>query len=121
MEPNKYGITYHKEGDYYYPDLCLPETPEFEIGRYGRMHLKFIKENRRVLYQQLLTSCKLPEYLAEIDETARDRIDRLTKQIAKRNGATESLKNSDPLKWAGIVNNAKHCAEEIVLPELIYD
>lgn len=116
----KYGVTYHKEGDYYYPDLGLPEQESVDIGVYGRRHLKFIKEHRKVLYVQLLTQGKLPSYLAEINATAKERVWIMAKQIAEQNGVTESLKMDEPMKWVGLMNNAKHSAEEIVSAELIY-
>ncbi|MDR1816060.1 MAG: TnpV protein [Clostridiales Family XIII bacterium] len=121
MESNRQSITYHKEGDYYYPDLYLPEQKEYEYGKYGRMRLKHLKEHRRPLYLSLVANLKLGEHLEEIDQTAYERVHRIAKEIARRNGCHENLKNTDPLKWVGLMNNAIHCAEESVLAELIYD
>jgi len=114
-------ITYTKKGDYLIPDLTLPEEPEPEYGKYGRMRKNFLSEHRKGTYATLMTSGKLSEHLAEIDWTAREQIDLIVSQMAKAEGVTEEMKASDPMKWTGLMNNLRHSAEELVLSELIYN
>lgn len=114
-------IEYTKQGDYYFPNLLPPENlKNFEIGRFWRMRLKFLKEQRKSEYIILVMSNKLQEHLLEIDKTANDRFEFLMKQLAKKENITEELKATDQLKWVGLMNNIKHSAEEIILKELIY-
>lgn len=112
-------ITYSKHGDYYLPDVALPEQKEFFFGRYGRLRLNYLKSHRRVLYINLLTSCELSKHLAEIDEQANQMLGMLIKQMAVQQGITEQLKANDQMAWVGAMNNIKACAEEIVLNEII--
>ena len=112
------GIIYELIGDYYFPLLKVPECPP--IGRYGKLRHRYLKQNRRVLYSQLLTSGKLGTHLAEIDISANDMMERLVKQMAKAQGVTERLKADDMMKWVGLMNNIRASAEEIVLNDLIY-
>ena len=112
------GIDYELIGDYYLPMLKAPECPPF--GRYGKLRHRYLKQNRRVLYSQLLTSGKLGTHLAEIDNSANDMMERLVKQMAKVQGVTEQLKADDMMKWVGLMNNIRASAEEIVLNDLIY-
>lgn len=114
----KTGINYELIGDYYLPMLKAPECPP--IGRYGKLRHRYLKQNRRVLYSQLLTSGKLGTHLAEIDISANDMMERLVKQMAKAQGVTERLKADDMMKWVGLMNNIRASAEEIVLNDLIY-
>jgi hypothetical protein len=90
------------------------------IGKYGRMHEGFLKNHRKVLYMELLTQGTLYEYLVEIDRTAKLRVDLIAARIAENNGVDEKLKSQDQMKWVGLMNNAIHCAEEIVLRDLIF-
>ena len=92
-------ITYTQQGDYLLPDLKLPEQPKVEIGVWGRRHLKYIKNHRPILYTNLLTSCKLTAYLADINEQAEDMFSRLVKQYAAKEGVTEQLKAENQLLW----------------------
>ena len=86
------GIGYTLQGDYYLPDLALPEQEDKTIGLWGQRHLRHIKQHRKVLYINLLTSGKLNDYLADIDKQAEDMFFRLVEQIAKREDVTEQLK-----------------------------
>ena len=114
-------IEYTKQGDYYFPNLVLSQNlKNFEIGRFGRMRLKFLKEQKKSEYIILVMNNKLKEHLLEIDKTANDRFEFLMKQLAKKENITEELKANDQLKWVGLMNNIKHSAEEIILKELIY-
>ena len=113
-------ITYTQQGDYLLPDLKLPEQPKVEIGIWGKRHLKYIKHRRPILYTNLLTSCKLTAYLADIDEEATEMFNRLVKQLAEKEGITEHLKGENQLLWVKRMNNIRNQATEIVNNELIY-
>lgn len=113
------SLTYTMNGDYQIPDLKLTEQPEKPLGKYGRMRKAYLKEHRPLIYNQLLLTEKLYPHLIEIDETAQSRLEQLIPQLAKDAGATEQLKASDPMKWAGLMNTCKAQAEEILMAELI--
>ena len=114
------GIKYELRGEQYYPMLEISEQTNYEIGKYGHLHLDFIKKYRRGSYTTLLTEGRLNEYLHSIDEQAHQQIDLHIAQTAKRMGATEELKTSDPMRWVQMMNNIKASAEEIVLKEVVY-
>ena len=114
------GISYTLQGDYYLPDLKLPEQPKVEIGIWGKRHLRYIKQHHKIRYTNLLTSCKLTAYLADIDEQAGDMFFRLVNQLAKKEGVTEQLKADNQMLWVRKVNNIRNRATEIVNTELIY-
>lgn len=114
------GINYTLQGDYYLPDLRLPEQAKVEIGIWGKRHLSYIKQNHFVRYTNLLTSCKLTAYLFDIDEEATEMFERLVKQLAEREGVTEQLKAENQMLWIRRMNNIRNCATEIVNDELIY-
>ena len=113
-------ITYTQQGDYLLPDLKLPEQPKVEIGVWGRRHLKYIKNHRPILYTNLLTSCKLTAYLADINEQAEDMFSRLVKQYAAKEGVTEQLKAENQLLWVRKMNSIRNRVTEIVNNEIIY-
>lgn len=114
------GIGYTLQGDYYLPDLQLPPEKETEIGVWGQRHLRYLKQNRKVLYTNLLTAGKLNEHLAEIDKQAEDMFLRLVKQKAEREGVTEKIKAENQMEWVGRMNNIRSRATEIVNAELIF-
>ena len=115
------GISYTLHGDYYLPDLALPEEERgVEIGVWGQRHLRYIKQNRKVLYLNLLTSGKLNGYLADIDKQAEEMFSRLVKQMAEREGVTEKLKVDNQMEWVGRMNNIRSRATEIVNHNIIY-
>ena len=117
----KTGISYTLQGDYYLPDLVLPEDAETRpIGIYGERHSRFLKTHRRVVYTELLTSGRLHSYLADIDEQARERFDLLVCQMAATEGITEQLKAENQLLWVKSMNNIRNHAAEIVDSEIIY-
>ncbi len=93
---------------------------EQQFGRYGRLHLRYLKQDRPVLYIALVTSGSLWPYLKELNSQAQKRMERLTSQMAAREGVTEALKAEDPMAWVGKMENIRSRAEEIVLRELIY-
>ena len=90
------------------------------LGKYGRMRERFLKEHKREFYADLVRSGKLYDHCAEIDDTASERVNRIIKSMAQSEGLTEQMKNTDPMKWVGLMNNYKHCAEEIIFNELIF-
>ena len=112
-------LTYTRCGDYYIPDLKLPEEKR-PIGRWGRMHKAFLQEHRPGQYNELLLSGKLWTYLADLNEQADDRLACIISQMQAAEGVTEELKARDPMRWVGLMNTLKAQAEEIVLTELIY-
>ncbi len=116
---NKYGIEYTKVGDYYMPNLVL-EKEKIMLNKYGRMRLKFLKENKKAEYTIMFMNGTLNKHLKEIQETAQERIDLIIEQLKKKNNLTEEMKNTDQLYWVGMMNNFKNTAEEIILNELIY-
>lgn len=117
----KTGIGYALHGDYYLPDLALPEDTETRpVGLYGERHRRYLKEYKRAVYMELLYSGRLHSYLADINEQAKERFEYLVKQLAEKEGATEKLKAESQMEWVGRMNNIKNRAEEIVISELIY-
>ena len=116
----KNGLWYELQGDYYIPCLKLPEEEQRSIGVWGQRHLRYIKQNRKVLYLNLLTSGKLNGYLADIDKQAEEMFSRLVKQMAEREGVTEKLKVDNQMEWVGRMNNIRSRATEIVNADLIY-
>lgn len=116
----KNGLGYTLHGDYYLPDLVLNEE-EPTYGKYGMLRKQFLKDYRPARYQYLLLTGKLTEYLNQIDRDAREQVEMLMKRMAKKQGVTETLKMQDQMKWVGLMNNIKTCAEEIVLKDMVYD
>ena len=93
------GLWYELQGDYYIPCLTLPAQEEKPIGIWGQRYLRYIKQERKALYAELLTSGKLNTYLADINEQAEEQMLLLTKRIAEREGVTEQLKTQDQMLW----------------------
>ena len=120
-ELNQNGIHYILHGDYYLPDLDLPEKTSSPIGHYGRMRKAYLEEHRPGLYERLLLSGELYEHLVEIDTCCAERIDRMVRQMAEAEGITEDLKARDQLAWVGRMNSIWQRAEENILRELIFD
>ena len=116
----KNGIKYELRGEQYYPMIEISGQTNYEIGKYGHLHLNFIKKHRRGTYTTLLTEGCLNEHLHIIDEQAHEQIDLHIAQMAERMGATEELKATDPMRWVQMMNNIKAAAEEIVLTEVVY-
>ena len=113
-------ITYTQQGDYLLPDLKLPEQPKVEIGIWGKRHLRYLKNHHPIIYTNLLTSCKLTAYLADIDEQAEDMFYRLVKQLAEKEGVTEQLKADNQMLWVRKMNNICNLATEIINKDIIY-
>lgn len=114
-------IEYTKVGDYYLPNLVAPKNMKnFEIGKYGKLRLRYLKEHKKAEYTILLMNNELQKHLMEVDKIATERFELLLKQYAAKENITEELKAKDQLKWVRLMNNIKHSAEEIILKELIY-
>lgn len=114
------GLEYVRNGDYYIPNLAVPDDKVYNIGRYGRMHSIFIKENRPCIYSMKMLNGTWLAYLEEIDTSAKEMIDKLVKDMAIKQGITEELKAKDQMAWVGAMNNIRHSAEEFVLRDFIY-
>ena len=116
------GISYTltADGNYYLPDLTLPEEPRYDIGRFGLMRRHYLKNHRKGLFTVLLTSGKLNEHLYEIDQTANDRMELLSNQMAKSEDVTEQLKAENQMLWIGKMTNIRNRIEETIKEELIY-
>ena len=113
------SLSYQKNGDYQIPNLRLQETSQ-PLGKYGRMRRKYLQEHRPVLWNQMILSETLYPHLLEIERTANERLETMLPQMAQAAGGTEALKASDPMTWAGLMNNLKAQAEEILMKELIF-
>ena len=114
------GGAYHEENGHLIPNITLPEQTDFQIGKYGRMHLDYIKNHRRGRYTTLLTEGKLNARLHEIDLEATEMLDTIIPRLATERGIDENLKARDMLRWVAEMNNIKASAEEIILREVIY-
>ena len=114
------NITYTKQGDYNLPNFTLPEQPQVELGAYAHLRRRFLKNHHKILYYNLLTSCKLIEHLADIESRALDMEEMLVRQMAEQQGVTEALKAQDQMEWVRMMNNIRSAAKEIVCNELIY-
>ena len=112
------GIEYVRNGDYYIPNLTVPDDKVYNIGRYGRLHSIFIKENRPCIYSMKMLNGTWLAYLEEIDTTAKEMVNNLIKDMAVKQGFTEELKAKDQMAWVGAMNNIRHSAEEFVLKDL---
>jgi hypothetical protein len=113
------GIEYVRNGDYYIPNLTVPDDKVYNIGKYGRLHSIFIKENRPCLYSMKMLRGTWLAYLEEIDTTAKEMVDKLIKDMSVKQGITEELKATDQMAWVGAMNTIRHSAEEIVLREFV--
>lgn len=113
------GIDYILVGDYYIPDLKLPEENR-PIGRYGRLHREYLKQEHPARYSSLILTGKLWTYLADLNEQAEERLDLIMEQMKAAEGVTKELKARNQLEWVGRMNNIRSRAEEIINSELIY-
>ena len=115
------GISYTLQGDYYLPDLALPEQEDKHIGFWGQRHLRYMKQHRKILYINLLTSGKLNDHLIDIDKQAENVFFRLVKQLAEREGVTEQLKVDNQMDWVAQMNNIRSRVTEIINNDIIYN
>ena len=114
------GGTYTKVGDYYLPDLIVPTDKKYNIGKYGRLHGKFIKENKPCFYTARMIQGTWLDYLERIDTAAKDEVEKLVKIIADGLNISEELKATDQMQWVGLMNNAKAQAEEFVMKNIVF-
>ena len=117
----KTGIHYELQGDYYLPCLELPEQPKVEIGIWGKRHLRYIRQHKRLRYSNLLTSGKLNKYLADVDRQAEEMFSRIVEQMAEREGITEQFKADNQMEWVARMNNIRNRATEVVNHDIIYN
>ena len=115
------GGTYRQVGDYFIPNMTLPDDGEYQIGKYGRMRRSYLKEYRKILYNNYVLEGTLFRHLAEIDQACNERIENIVSAMAKQEGVTETLKAADQIEWVRRMNSIRNRAEEIVLHELVYD
>ena len=113
-------VTYRMQDGFQIPNLLMPQEPEVHLGKYAELRRQYLKKHRRVLYTNLKTSCRLTEHLAEIEQTAKAMVARSVQRMAEAEGLTEQMKEANPMRWTGLMNNLKHTAEEQVLTDLIY-
>ena len=114
------GIEYERRGEQYYPLLDLGEQTSYEIGKYGNLHLEYLKQHRKGKYTTLLTSGELNKYLHEVDDLAFEFVVTYVENAMDKQGVNEELKASDPMRWVQMMNSIKASAEEIVLKEVVY-
>ena len=114
-----FGGTYREKNGCLIPDIALPEQTDYQIGKYGRMHLDYIKNHRRGRYTTLLTEGELNARLHEIDVEANEMLNSIISRLATERGIDENLKARDMLRWVAEMNNIKASAEEIVLQEVV--
>lgn len=115
------GITYVLGGDnLYYPDLKLPKSTDYPIGKFGHMRCEYLKKFKHRYYMELLLDGKLNEYLHDVDEECHEMLNRIVEQMKEKQGVTEKLKAENQMLWVGRMNNIMACAEEIVVREMVY-
>ena len=115
------GLWYELQGDYYIPCLTVPDGENYSIGIWGQRHERWLKENHKVRYCNLITSGKLNSYLHDIDLLANETESRFIAEFAKKQGITEELKGNDMMAWIGTMNNIKNQVAEIIYNEIIYN
>lgn len=114
------GLDYVLVGDYYIPDIQLGDVDERPIGRWGRTHWDYLRDNRPIVYNELLLSGRLHTVLAELNEQAQQRLEVIIRQMQEKEGITEALKRQDAMLWVRSMNSLRNRAEEIVLSEIVY-
>ena len=120
IHDNQNGLDYELNGDYYFPVLTAPETDSRPIGKWGRMHLAYLKEHKPGLYTHLILSGRLYRDLAKLNEQAQARLEMIIRQMQRSEGVDERLKAQDQILWIGKMNSIRERAEEITLAELIF-
>ena len=114
------GLDYVLAGDYYIPDIQLGDVDERPIGRWGRVHRDYLRDNRPIVYNELLLSGRLHTALADLNEQAQQRLELIIRQMQENEGITEALKRQDTMLWVQSMNSIRSRAEEIVLSEIVY-
>ena len=115
------GGTYTAVDGVQLPDLVLDAPPSGTLGKYGRMRKRYLEQKHDGTFTALVLSGKLTEHLMEVDQTAKEQMETLTRQLAQAEGVTEALKARDQMEWLRRMNSVRHRAEEIVKNELIYN
>ncbi len=116
----KNGIEYVRQGNYYIPNLTVPNETEYQIGKYGSLRRTFLKEHHNWLYSTMLMQGTLLKHLAEIDETCHSTLKDMMSKMAEQEGVTEQLKATDQMAWVQKMNSIKHRAEEFIFSEYVY-
>ena len=116
----KTGIEYSLIGDYYIPNLVLPNRKNITLGKYGRMRARYLKENKKAEYSIMMIDNSLQDHLIETDKIANERYNLLMKQFAEKENITEELKANNQMEWVKMMNNIKNSVEEIIIKELIF-
>lgn len=114
------GGTYRQVGNYFIPNLVLPDNGNYQIGKYGHMRRSYLKEHRKILYTNYVMEGTLFKHLAEIDQACNERMETIVPAMSEQEGVTEELKAADQMEWVQRMNNIRNRAEEIVLTELVY-
>lgn len=114
------GGTYRQAGDYFIPNLVLPDGGDYQIGKYGRMRRSYLKEHRKILYTNYVVEGTLFKHLTEIDQACNERMEIIVSAMSEQEGVTDALKTADQMEWVRRKNNIRNRAEEIVLTELVY-
>ena len=114
------GGTYRQVGDYFIPNLVLPDNSDYQIGKYGRMRRSYLKEHRKILYTNYVMEGTLFKHLYETDQACNERMETIVSAMAKQEGVTEALKAADQMEWVRRMNSIRNRAEEFVLTELVY-
>ena len=112
--------TYRQVGDYFIPNLVLPDDGNYQIGKYGRIRRSYLKEHHPILYNSYMLEGTLFKHLAEIDQACNERMENIVSAMSEQEGVTEALKATDQMEWVRRKNNIRNRAEEIVLTELVY-
>ncbi len=112
--------TYRQVGDYFIPNLVLPDDGNYQIGKYGRIRRSYLKEHHPILYNSYMLEGTLFKHLAEIDQACNERMEIIVSAMSEQEGVTEALKATDQMEWVRRKNNIRNRAEEIVLTELVY-
>ena len=115
------GGSYSQQGDYLLPTLTLPDENQRQISVWAMRHKRYLKQNHKVRYYNLLTSGKLNSYLADIEEQAQNLFSRLVKDLAEKENVTEKLKSDNSMLWVQKMNNIRNRATEIVNEQVIYN
>lgn len=113
------GIHYTLHGDYYFPDIIGPQDDPRPIGKWGRIHMRYLQEHRPILYNQLVLQGKLSTYLADLNEQAQKRLEVIIQQMKRDEGVTEQLKAMNQIQWVRRMNSIRQRAKELVLNEMV--
>lgn len=114
------GGTYRQVGDYFIPNLVSQDDSNYQIGKYGRMRRSYLKEHRKIFYNNYVLEGTLFKHLSEIDQACNERMENIVSAMAKQEGVTEALKAADQMEWVRHMNSIRNRAEEIILTELVY-